>query len=334
MRVGIMGVHYGHIQGMLSSAFAARNAEIVGVVEPNNAAYRKIGRFKDIPRFPTLPDMLEKARPELLLEGCIHPEKTELVELAASSGCHVLLDKPLCSGPSDWKRMWEAVETYGIKLSMFFTSRTYPPFVALRDSVLAGDLGEIISIVSTHPHRWGGVRPSWFFDDKSYAGTFHDLACHGVDWIRWLTGSEYTGVHAIAACKKYTDPPLDDHAQASFQMSDGTCTVVTADWLTPDAATSWGDTRVIVMGSEGSAHLRAYTDNHVLVVSNKRGIYEPPLRDYKPQAFVQEMIAAIERGDEHFVSTEDVFAVAQACLIAEESARQSGQFLPISSESP
>ena len=37
MRIGIMGVHYGHIGGMLQSAQAAANGEIVGLVEADDA---------------------------------------------------------------------------------------------------------------------------------------------------------------------------------------------------------------------------------------------------------------------------------------------------------
>jgi predicted dehydrogenase len=329
MRIGIMGVHYGHVRGMISSALAAKNAEIVGIVEPEDTLYEGICRTMDIPRFPTLADMLDKARPELILEGCTHPEKTELVEAAAAAGVHVLLDKPLCTGLSDWKRMRQAVDASGIRVSMWFTSRSHPSFMALRESVVAGDLGEIVSIVSTHPHQLRLPARSWYYDTHAYAGTFHDLACHGVDQVRWLTGAEYVGVHAIAACKKYREPRLNDHAQASFQLSDGTGATITADWLTPRVAASWGDTRVIIMGTEGSAHLRAYAANHVLVVSNKKGTFEPTLDTPKHASFVADMITDIENGEEPFISTDDVFAVARACLTAEESIRQGGAFLPI-----
>lgn len=329
MRIGIMGMHYGHIRGMLAAALAAPNAEVVGMVEPDDKLYEDTRRRKDIRRFPCLSDMLEKAKPQLILEGCTHAEKAGLVELAAAAGAHVLLDKPLCRSFDDWERMHKAVATSGIKLSMWYSSRSYPPFMALRESVLAGDLGDIVSMVSTHPHKLGSSAPRWYFNQDAYAGTFHDLGCHGVDQIRWLSGAEYVGVHALSACKKHTDPPLTDHVQASFRLSDGSCAVVTADWLTPQEARSWGDTRFIIMGTEGSAHLRAYAGNHLLVVSNRKGTFEPALESHKPGNFVQDMINALERGDEHFIATEDVFAVAKACLVAEESVRQGGRYLPV-----
>src|SRR5690606_39182683 len=131
----------------------------------------------------------------------------------------------------------------------------------------------------THPHKLGKGHPDWYFDPDTYTGVFHDLACHGVDQILWLSGAEFTGVHALASTKKYAGTTLVDHIQASFQLSDGSGALVTADWLTPEDSPSFGDTRFIIMGTEGSAHLRAYAGDHLLIVSNKKGVLEPSFDD-------------------------------------------------------
>lgn len=330
MKIGIMGVHYGHIGGMLRSAIHAPNGQIVGMVEPDDALYRKHTEKQAIPRFATLEEMLDKAGPGLVLEGLTHAEKADAVETCAAAGVHMLLDKPLCSNRGDYGRIKAAVEKSGIKLSMFFTSRSHTAFIALRETLLNGDLGEIVSLISTHPHKLGSFAPAWYFDPDQYAGAFHDLACHGLDQVRWLTGAECTGVHALGTLKKHMGSGLaHDHIQASFQLDNGALAVLTADWLTPQASPSFGDTRFIMMGTEGSAHLRAYAGNHVLVASDKTGVRELDLPPSRTDAFVADMINAIERGEEPAISTADVLAVANACIAAEESARQGGAFLPI-----
>ncbi|HHW10031.1 MAG TPA: Gfo/Idh/MocA family oxidoreductase [Firmicutes bacterium] len=331
MRVGVMGLSEGHISGMLNSALAADNVQVVGVVEDNDEIYEKMGKSRNIPRYPTLDDLLEQAKPQLILEGLNHAQKVELVEKAAAAGAHVLLDKPLCSNEEHYRRIVAAVERSGIQLSMWFSSRSYPPFMALRERIQAGDLGELVSLVSTHPHRLSPKHPAWYEDKNIYAGTFHDLACHGVDQIRWLTGAEYTGVHAVAAQRKrhLDKPTLDDHVQASFTLSNGACAMLTADWLTPFTCPSWGDTRVIIMGTKGSAHLRAYAGNHVLLVSEDKGVEELELPEGRGREFVQNLVNSLLSGTEPFVSTKDVLAVAKACLAAEESARRGGEFLKI-----
>ena len=83
------------------------------------------------------------------------------------------------------------------------------------------------------------------------------------------------------------------------------------------------------MGTEGSAHLRAYADDHVLIVSNKSGTYEPELPSSTNHAFVENMLNALAHGEENVISTDDTLAVANACITAEESAKKGGEFLAI-----
>jgi predicted dehydrogenase len=331
MRIGIVGVHYGHVGGMVASARQADNGELVGMVEADDGLYERYAADGALPRYESLEAMLAEAGPDLVLEGVTHPHKAGLVEACAVAGVHVLLDKPLCRTLADWERIRRAVDTHGTKLSMWFTSRSYPPFLALREAVQAGQLGQIVSLISTHPHKTSRASaPAWYFDPEVYTGPFHDLACHGLDQVRWLTGAECVGVHALQTCMKFTDEPaLTDHVQASFQMSDGSLATLTADWLTPRTSPSFGDTRFVLMGTEGSAHLRAYAEDDLLLVTDTKGAFRPELPAGRGGVFVHDMIDAWQRGEEHFISTRDVLSVAQACLLAQESAHRGGEFVTI-----
>ena len=332
MRIGIMGVHYGHISSMFQAAANAKNGQLVGMVEADDALYERYNAQVAMPRYANLQEMLTQAQPDIILEGVTHLEKTALVEACAAAGVHLIMDKPLCRTFEDWHRMQQAVQIHGIEISMWYTSRSYPPFMALRRAVLDGELGEIVSLISTHPHKISRKSGTdWYFDKNKYTGTFHDLACHGLDQVRWLTGAECVGVHALETCMRFTDEPhLTDHVQASFQLSTGATALLTADWLTPKNSPSFGDTRFILMGTSGSAHLRAYAQDHVLIVSNARGgAYVPEMPQDQGGRFVENMISAIERGEELFIPTRDVLAVAQACLMAQQSAASGGAFLEI-----
>ena len=333
MRIGVMGVHYGHISGMFQSALSAPDAEFVGLVEPDDALYEQYTAEKKIARWHSLPEMLAKARPELVLEGLTHAEKTAVIEVCAAAGAHLLLDKPLCRTIDEWQQIKAAVDRSGIRLSMWYTSRSYPPFIALRDTILAGDLGEIVSLISTHPHKLTDKQPDWYFDPVLYSGTFVDLACHGIDQVRWLAGAEYDSVHALGSLKKHTgNRRLEmDHVQASYKLSNGALAMISADWLTPLQSPNFGDTRFIIMGTKGSAHLRAYAEDHLLVVTDEKGASEPELPPRRDNVFVQNLVKAITSGEQSFVSTADVLAAAQAGLVAQESARQGGKYLTIDS---
>jgi predicted dehydrogenase len=315
---------------MFRSAVNANNSEIVGIVEADDDLYTRYTEAVKIKRYGSLEEMIDQASPDLILEGLSHEEKTDAIEKCARAGIHVLLDKPLCRTHEEWHRIKTAVETHNIKLSTFFTSRNHSVFIALREAILNGELGELVSLISTHPHKIGNNPPALYLDSNRYVGTFHDLAGHGVDQIRWLTGAEYTGVHALGTLKKHIGSGLTfEHVQASYRLSNGALATVTADWLTPNDAKSFGDTRFIIMGTQGSAHLRAYANDHVLIVSNKSGTYEPAAPPSRGD-FVQNMVTALSRNEEHFISTTDTLAVAKACIFAEQSAHQNGAFLTLS----
>lgn len=337
MKIGIYGAHYEvHVGGMIRKALQAPNGKVVGLVEADDALYEKYSDEGNIERFDSLDELVGKGGAEVILGGIDHDEKADLVEACAKLEVPVVLDKPLCSSRADYDRIATAVGDSSIKLSVDYSSRNRPVFMALHDVIRDGELGELVSLITTHPHKLGAFAPKWYFDPERYAGTFHDLACHGVDQIRYLTGQAFTGVHAVGSLIKYTEPPQRlqfDHVQASFTLEGGSTALATADWLTPQTSPSFGDTRFIVMGTEGSAHLRAYAEDHLLVVTDKKGRYEPSLPESRNALFFEDLIDAFERGEEGRVSTADVLAVADACIAAEVSAAAGGALTPIGSTS-
>ena len=327
MKIGIAGVHYGHIGGMFKSAVNAPNGEVVGIYEPDDALYHKYADEHNLKRFGSLADLISAS--DLVAEGMRHEEKADLVEACAEGGVSVYLDKPLCRNEDDCDRVQAAVDRSGIKLTMNFTSRNHPPFVALGQAIQDGELGEIVSLITTHPHKLGSFAPDWYFDPTRYAGVFHDLAGHGVDQILWLTGASAVAVHAFSTAKRWlTEPKLEvDHIQASIQLSTGALATATADWLTPQNSPSFGDTRFIIMGTEGSAHLRAYAEDGLLICSERNGRYTPELPTTSNARFVEHAISAFEKNEENTVSTQDVLNVTRACLAAERSARNGGELV-------
>jgi predicted dehydrogenase len=330
MKIGIAGVHYGHIGGMFRSAVGASNGDVIGIYEPDDDLFHKYAGEHNLDRYHELEALVEAS--DVIAEGMRHEEKADLVELCASHKTQVFLDKPLCRNENDFLRIENAVKQSGIRLTMSFTSRNHPPFVALREAIQAGELGEIVSLITTHPHKLGSSVPDWYFDPERYAGTFHDLAGHGVDQILWLTQSTATAIHALGTAKRWTTEPLleFDHVQASIQLSTGALATATADWLTPQNSPSFGDTRFILMGTEGSAHLSAYAEDGLLICSEKKGRYSPDFPEPSRAGFVERMVSAYEANEENSVSTQDVMSVSRTCIAAEKSAKNGGELIRLS----
>jgi hypothetical protein len=52
---------------------------------------------------------------------------------------------------------------------------------------------------------------------------------------------------------------LEDFGEVILRGNGGTC-YIRVDWFTPDGLDTWGDGRVIILGTEGYIELRKYCD--------------------------------------------------------------------------
>ena len=82
-----------------------------------------------------------------------------------------------------------------------------------------------------------------------------------MDQFLFFTGSTYANVvSAQVANYKYPQyPELDDFGEALLR-GDGGTGYVRVDWYTPDGLSTWGDGRLVVLGTEGYIEVRKYVD--------------------------------------------------------------------------
>jgi myo-inositol 2-dehydrogenase/D-chiro-inositol 1-dehydrogenase len=71
-----------------------------------------------------------------------------------------------------------------VAFQVAYWRRFVPAMVALRERVLAGELGQILHLVCA---QWDGAPPPVQFRCSS-GGAFVDMGVHEFDVVRWLTG--------------------------------------------------------------------------------------------------------------------------------------------------
>ena len=101
---------------------------------------------------------------------------------------------------------------------------------------------------------------------------------------------------------------------------------VNVDWFTPDGLGTWGDGRIIVIGTKGYIELRKYIDvasentpDHVILVDDKAEHH------YKVNGkigfpFFGAMILDCINGTENAIGQEHVFRAIELAIEAEEKA--------------
>ena len=120
----------------------------------------------------------------------------EIVVAAAQAGKHVLCEKPMAMNAAECDRMLAAIEQAGVTLQIGFMRRFDAGFVAAKQRVDAGEIGRVVSVKSlTH----GPTIPKpWMYDIRKSNGPLSEVNSHDIDTVRWLSGSEFDEVYAIA----------------------------------------------------------------------------------------------------------------------------------------
>jgi predicted dehydrogenase len=146
------------------------------------------------------------------------------------------------------------------------------------DLVKAGAIGQVVQTVGLAPHRMSPEsRAPWFFEREHYGGILCDLASHNLDAFLFLTGSSRAEVVASQAGNVHHPqyPGLEDFGDVMLS-GDGGAGYIRVDWFTPAGLSTYGDSRLTILGTDGYIELRKNVDiggrsgaNHLFLVDQK-----------------------------------------------------------------
>ncbi|MFF4835096.1 Gfo/Idh/MocA family protein [Streptomyces sp. NPDC001315] len=242
---GFMGGHWARI---LADDPRVTIAGWADTDEPRARAQARANGLRDIVTGASLPDVLDRVRPDMLV-NCTVPEAHMATTLAAlERGLPVLSEKPMAADLDQARRLVAAADDAGQLLMVSQNRRYLPGLTALRDA--AAHLGEL-SLVTTdlflphHPPPYVLAQPR---------PLLQEMAVHLYDAARALTGAEPEEVrHADSYRTPWSWFEGDDSLTAHIRMSGALRYTFTGCWSSDGRTTSWnGDWQVI--GALGTAH--------------------------------------------------------------------------------
>src|SRR5690606_31307008 len=199
--------------------------------------------------------------------GCaaINSEKIDIIEMCESRGKHVMVDKPAVVNRDGLERLQAIVERGRIEVGILLTERFRSSIYTLKGMIDRGDLGRLVGISMRKPHRLSeSSRPAWHFSKSQNGGILIDLMIHDFDLVRWLTGQKLAVSHAVMTKNMLPEyPDFYDTAVLQGVTSESVAVQLYSDWHTPNRSWTWGDCRIFVTGTEGSAELRLEGDPFV-----------------------------------------------------------------------
>ncbi|WP_375399567.1 Gfo/Idh/MocA family protein [uncultured Amnibacterium sp.] len=179
LRVGLVGA--GVISTVHAAAWRDLDAEVLVFSETGAVSLAERFGFRTVPSLQELFDSVE------IVDVCTPtPTHEEIARRALQSGADVVCEKPLARTAAAAARLIDDARRLGRKIYPGHVVRYFPEYVALRDAVAAGRLGELAVLRFTR----GGPAPagSWFFDETDSGGLLLDQMIHDLDQARWIAG--------------------------------------------------------------------------------------------------------------------------------------------------
>ena len=263
-------------------------------------------------------DLLD--RPEVdAIDVCTpNASHVEIATAAAAAGKHVLVEKPLARNTEEADRMIAAADLAGVVLMPAHNSRFLGPFVAMRDAVARGDIGQ----VQAFRCAWGHAGPQgwapdadWFRDPAvAGGGALIDLGVHAADVLRSVLGDDPVEVSALLPRSGATQHEVEEIAQLVVRFAGGAIGTLQASW----AVAAGSDNQLTIQGTLGTLHLDDRTPPTLLPPTNGEAL-RLTLADHSPTVF-DAFIHAVETRTEPAVTAADGRAAVALVTAAYRSA--------------
>jgi predicted dehydrogenase len=141
----------------------------------------------------------------------------------AEAGVHMLIEKPLAASVEECEQIVAACERAGVRAAVGHVERFNPALLALRERLLAGQLGEVFLVATERL----GPFPERIRD----VGVVKDLATHDLDIVSWVADAPIASVSAQTAHR--TGRPHEDLVLVTGRLASDVPFNTIVDWLTP-----------------------------------------------------------------------------------------------------
>jgi predicted dehydrogenase len=200
IRVAIVGLAHGHVEGFLSALPKHTDVQLVGIAEADTDLANKYkSRFglDETLFYKQEANMIERTHPQAILVYTSIAEHRPAIEIAAQYGVSVMVEKPLTISVDDALAIRRTARHYGINVLVNYETTWYASNRAAYEEVREGSLGEIRRVVIHDGHQGPkeiGVPPeflNWLTDPaKNGAGALYDFGCYGADLMTWMMKGE------------------------------------------------------------------------------------------------------------------------------------------------
>jgi predicted dehydrogenase len=240
-----------------------------------------------------------------------------LCQAACRAGKHVLCEKPLATTNEDAAAMIAAAESAGVTLATAFPTRHNLPARAVKRSLDAGAIGEVLAVRATNR---GQVPPGWFLDPAlAGGGAVLDHTVHVLDLLRWYLGEEPLEIYAEVS-HGFRGLLVDEAAFLTITFASGVVVTLDPSWSRPASFPTWGDLTMEIAGTKGTISLDVEVQKIEYYPAQGTATEWLPWGNDDNRALIADFVAAVHEGRPPAATGHDGARALAVVLAAYESA--------------
>ncbi len=219
---GSRGKTYARYSGKFPDAM-----KVVGVSDTNTFRRESMGKQYGIPKENRFGDFSEVFAREKFADAVVIATPDflhyEPCMKALAMGYDVLLEKPAAQTEKECRAILAQAKKYDRIVAICHVLRYAPYFVALREVVRSGNIGDLVSIQHMEPIQYAHmahsyVRGNWR-DSKKTTPIILAKSCHDLDIIRWIVDKPCKTISAEGSLHLFK--PENAPAGAPMKCTDG-----------------------------------------------------------------------------------------------------------------
>lgn len=335
MNLAFVGFKHRHTGAIYQEAMADPNITVLGAWEDTEEGRALADGLGLTFNYPTLESVLNDPRVDAVCLGGSFGERGGEAIAALRAGKHVYADKPVCTSLAEIDEIEALASAKHLKVGCYLTLRFSQGIRNLREMIADGTLGEIgcINMTAQHPLQYGS-RPMWYFAPGQHGGTINDIAIHGVDLVRFITGIGIKNVTAARTWNHFAteEPDFRDCGQFMAELDNGAGFMADVSYAAPASCgfsletywrmTFWGTRGVAEYKMKGAGTAGIDADSAVLLqvaLQGSKGFTPMELKSYNVTG-LGEFVREINGETDLLINTEDVIRSSREVLTIQAAA--------------
>lgn len=191
------------------------------------------------------------------------------------AGKHVVVEKPFALTIKECDRMIEAAKQAGVTLSVFHNRRQDGDFLAAKDIIDKGYIGEVFHLETaiggySRPGQW------WRSSKEISGGVFYDWGAHYVDWALHLVPGKMKTVSGQFQKRVWKQTTNEDHVEAYVKFDSGAVAHIQISDIAAAPKPRWYilGTKGAIVDTGGAGKFTVYTRTRGRIASFEVKHYE------------------------------------------------------------